>query len=111
MPRSIFHCWSGPARGLILIAAIYGGMRFWRSEEAKLSQPAPWPSLVVDANTVPIPVLEALPGLGPALAGRIVDGRANHPFTTLVDLDQRVKGIGPVKSAALAPFFRFPTPR
>lgn len=43
--------------------------------------------------------LEALPGIGPALAARIVEGR---PYRTVDDLD-RVKGIGPKKVAALRP--------
>ncbi|MES2637915.1 MAG: helix-hairpin-helix domain-containing protein [Myxococcota bacterium] len=43
--------------------------------------------------------LEGLPGIGPALAARIVAGR---PFRSLDDLD-RVKGIGPAKLRALAP--------
>ncbi|MEZ4453655.1 MAG: helix-hairpin-helix domain-containing protein [Nannocystaceae bacterium] len=41
--------------------------------------------------------LEALPGVGPVLARRIVDAR---PYTRVTDLD-RVKGIGPKKLAAL----------
>lgn len=43
--------------------------------------------------------LEGLPGIGPALAARIVAGR---PFRTFLDLD-RIKGIGPAKLRALAP--------
>ena len=72
------------------------------------SSPArPWPTLVVDANTAPVPVLEALPGLGPALAGRIAVARAVAPFRDLADLDRRVPGIGPSKAAGLRPFLRF----
>ena len=41
--------------------------------------------------------LEALPGIGPALARRIVEGR---PYRTYRDLD-RVKGIGPKKLKSL----------
>lgn len=41
--------------------------------------------------------LEALPGIGPALARRIVEGR---PYRTFHDLD-RVKGIGPKKLESL----------
>lgn len=43
--------------------------------------------------------LEGLPGIGPALAGRIVAGR---PYRSMADLD-RVRGIGPAKMRALAP--------
>lgn len=43
--------------------------------------------------------LEALPGIGPALAARIEAGR---PYRAVAELD-RVKGIGPKKLAALRP--------
>lgn len=43
--------------------------------------------------------LEALPGIGPALAARIVAGR---PYARVADLD-RVKGIGPARLRALEP--------
>ena len=108
--RSIIRYCSGPARALLIIAAIPLGLRFRQSEGTVATPPAPWASLLVDANTVPVPVLEALPGLGPTLAGRIVEAREIRPFASLADLAHRVKGIGPVKSAGLAPFLRFPAP-
>jgi competence protein ComEA len=49
----------------------------------------------LNVNTATAAELELLPGIGPALAGRIVDDRrANGPFKSVDDLD-RVKGIGP----------------
>jgi competence ComEA-like helix-hairpin-helix protein len=49
----------------------------------------------IDVNTATAAELELLPGIGPALARRIVDDRAERgPFRTLDDLD-RVHGIGP----------------
>lgn len=48
----------------------------------------------IDINTADAATLEALPGVGPALAQRIVAYRMAHgPFATVQDLDQ-VSGIG-----------------
>lgn len=50
---------------------------------------------VVDLNTAGATELEQLPGIGPALAGRIVAWRDEHgPFTSVDELDE-VSGIGP----------------
>lgn len=49
----------------------------------------------VDVNTADAAGLEALPGIGPALAARIIDHRERvGPFTSMEDLDA-VSGIGP----------------
>ena len=49
----------------------------------------------VNINTAGVEELVRLPGIGPALAKRIVDYRQTHgPFTKVDDL-QSVKGIGP----------------
>lgn len=60
----------------------------------------------LDVNTATAADLELLPGIGPALAQRIVDDRARSgPFRTLEDLD-RVRGIGPRTVERLRPFVR-----
>ena len=74
----------------------------------------PGPSSVVlrvDPNTAPAEVLEALPSLGPARVRAILAAREEAPFTSLVDLDVRVKGIGPAIAADLAPHLRFDPPQ
>jgi competence protein ComEA len=65
------------------------------------------PYLVIDAvppldvNVASAPELEALSGIGPALAARIVADRAAHgPFPDLPSLD-RVPGIGPATISRL----------
>jgi competence protein ComEA len=60
--------------------------------------------LRIDPNTAPLAVLETLPRIGPAMAGRIIEVR---PFADLDDLDRRVRGIGPATRAALAPHLWF----
>ncbi|MBM4294624.1 MAG: helix-hairpin-helix domain-containing protein [Deltaproteobacteria bacterium] len=60
--------------------------------------------LAIDINTATPEDLEALPGIGPVLAGRIVDFRQKHgPFKQVADLE-RVSGIGPKKLAQLKPY-------
>lgn len=56
---------------------------------------------VVNINTASAAELEALPGIGPALAARIVEYRDGHgPFASVDDLTD-VPGIGPAKLEAL----------
>lgn len=60
----------------------------------------------VDLNTATAEQLDALPGIGPATATKIVSDRtANGPFRTVDDL-MRVPGIGPAKFDALKDLVR-----
>lgn len=59
------------------------------------------PGAVVNINTASIAELETLPGIGPSLAQRIVDHRAQYgPFAT-VEAILDVSGIGPAKFAQI----------
>ncbi len=54
---------------------------------------------LVDLNTADEATLDTLPGIGPALAARIVAWRADHgPFASVDELDE-VSGIGPAMLA------------
>lgn len=53
----------------------------------------------VDANTSSAAELETLPGIGPALAARII---AHRPYSGPEDLE-RVPGIGPATRSRIAP--------
>ena len=68
---------------------------------------APAPSLPVDVDRADSAALDALPGIGPALAVRIVREREKcGPYGSLRDFE-RVRGIGPALSKRLAPLVTF----
>ena len=54
---------------------------------------------VVDLNTATADQLDGLPGVGPVLAQRILDWRAEHGRFTSVDKQQEVDGVGDKKLA------------
>jgi competence protein ComEA len=64
------------------------------------------PSSLVDLNTADSATLETLPGIGPALAARIIAWReSNGGFSSVDDL-REVSGIGDVRFAELEPLVR-----
>jgi len=61
----------------------------------------------ININSATAQQLEALPGIGPSLAAKIVDDRSrNGRFRTLADLD-RVPGIGPKLLERMRPLVAF----
>lgn len=93
---------------LNLAAPISDGQQIFLPSEADstASQPpglsavgSPAPESVgglININRADAETLTRLPGIGPALAGRIIDFReSNGPFTSVEELDE-VSGIGPV---------------
>ena len=65
---------------------------------------------MLDPNTASPQALEALPHLGPTLARRIAEARADGPFRSLDDVRARVRGIGPVTLARIAPHLQIAPP-
>ena len=73
-------------------------IRTWRAKEPA-EAPAP-----IDVNTADEEGLQKLPGIGPALAERIIEDRtANGPYATLDELT-RVSGIGVKTVESLRPY-------
>lgn len=70
------------------------------------SGPASTRPVVVDLNAADPGQLESLPGIGPALAGAIVEHRTRNGRFRSVDDLLDVPGIGPAKLATLRPLVR-----
>lgn len=56
----------------------------------------------VDVNKASQAELEAVPGVGTALSGRVLAERQKGPFKDWADLIQRVRGVGPGSAAKLS---------
>ncbi|MEU5878495.1 helix-hairpin-helix domain-containing protein [Spirillospora sp. NPDC047279] len=64
------------------------------------------PGAPLDLNTATVQQLDELPGVGPVLAQRIVDYRAQHGSFRSVDQLQEVSGIGTRRFSELKPMVR-----
>jgi len=84
-------------------APVTGVTRTKTKGDAPVQAPAPAAdTLAVDVDTADVRLLETLPGVGPALAARVVAERAARgPFGSLDGL-RRVRGMGPKVAARLA---------
>jgi competence protein ComEA len=89
-----------PVRGAQTSVALENSKPGQRATKAKA------PSRPVNVNTAGSEELQTLPGIGPALAARILTKRAQGRFSSMDDLDE-IKGLGPKKLAAIKPFVRF----
>ena len=102
-------CWPAGARVLLAVLALAVGLGLMRASRDVPSSPPTGlaPQLALDVNTAPPRVLAALPHVGPALTSRLVEARNQRPFTSLEDIGDRVRGVGPVTLARLAPYLHF----
>lgn len=66
------------------------------------------PPVKLNPNTANADLLQTLPGIGPALAARILEDRAkNGPYKSAADL-RRVRGIGPKILERMSPYLLLP---
>ena len=106
-------CWPRGARlllaGLVMVAGL--GLTLAGRDVGATSGPAAVvPDLVLDVNRAPLRALAALPHLGPTLARRLDEARAERPFGSLEEIRARVRGVGPVTLARIAPHLRIEDP-
>ncbi|MEE1938164.1 ComEA family DNA-binding protein [Streptomyces sp. TRM 70361] len=64
----------------------------------------PQPGVPVSLNSATVDQLDALPGIGPVMAQRIIDYRTRHGGFTSVEQLREVNGIGERRFADLKPF-------
>lgn len=90
------------AAALLLFA---GGAYAWLDDSQGAGAVSALMPYRVDLNLAPAGEIEALPGVGPVLAARIVAAREEKPFASADDLG-RVPGVGPVTLERLRAFVR-----
>jgi competence protein ComEA len=57
---------------------------------------------LLELNSASLAQLEALGGVGTALAARVIEERSKRPFADWSDAQRRIKGLGPRMAAQLS---------
>ena len=110
-PREGMHwIWPAGARGLLAAVVITAALSLAVASHSVPETGAEIvkaPDLLLDLNTVPARVLETLPHVGQTLVRQVVAARERGPIVSLDDAGSRVRGLGPVTLAQIAPYLRF----
>ncbi len=85
------HAWIGAA---LVAALVMGTSGIARPAEAQSEQGAKPAAAPVNINTATVAQLEALPGVGPKTAQRIIDYRQKNGSFKKIEELMNVKGIG-----------------
>jgi comEA protein len=90
--------------GVFALASSWSGSRGLPLEAAAARSSGARVASTLDLNTATQVELESLPGIGPALASRIIAHRQkNGAFSSVDDLD-KVRGIGPAILERIRPY-------
>jgi hypothetical protein len=94
---------------LVLMAGVaYRVVGWWRQDTSALEAvpPPEGPIYRINVNTADAGTLSIVPGIGPVLAGRIVEVRQARPGRRFASLDEltQVRGIGEKVLARLRPY-------
>ena len=101
--------WTGRPLAMAVVAATLCAMVLGYALAHPVGSPGervPAEGYLIDVNSADAPTLQLLPGVGPAMARRIIDERKTRPFTDAKDLC-RVKGIGEKTVERIRPYARF----
>jgi comEA protein len=92
----------GFSLGIAILLAAFATTGSFAQTSAKTNS-TPKITAPVDVNSADLKTLETLPGVGPSIAKKIVDGR---PYKTLADL-QKIKGLGKSRVDAMKDLVTF----
>lgn len=98
--------WIVLGAGLLTVCLLHAGSRAkpvaTQERLQRQQDTSRFPKLSIDINTAGVAELGCIPGIGPALAERIIHFREEHGgFSCLADL-RRVPGVGPQLAAQLS---------
>ena len=102
--------WPAGARGLLAVGVIAAALSLAFASQSVPKSDADIvkaPDLLLDLNTAPARVLETLPHVGQTLVRQVVAARELRPLASLDDAGSRIRGLGPVTLAQIAPYLRF----
>ena len=93
-------------RTIAVLLAILATLLCWHTMAGKQGTLEPKQyKFLIDINTATLGELQTLPGIGPALAGSIIQYRDEHAPIYHFDEIMNVRGIGVIRHGNMKPYF------